>query len=226
MTATELPRCAVCRTTIRPAENVVFRTDGRVHHVACPEVICPICSCQIMPHDPIRRDGDVPVHGNCWMRRLRSASASDGNARRVAIIRGRLRVGMLPSDAPTKIWSGYGSGQLCDACGERIAVGAPEDEVVFTHSVTLRFHQGCFALWQEEKTRRNGGISGGSAASPWTLFFDLGIARRASRDRVAYAEVRAATAETLMTVTETLAMNQAVRARARVLRKAARSACL
>jgi hypothetical protein len=37
--------------------------------------------------------------------------------------------------------SSAGSGKPCDGCGERIAVGAPEFEVDFTHSVTLLFHQ-------------------------------------------------------------------------------------
>jgi len=159
----QLPHCAVCRVTIKPAENVVFRPDGRVQHTACPEVICPICSRVIMPDDPIRRDGEAPVHGNCWAQRVRAASASDGNARRAAVIREKLRAGALPPDAPTKTWGGYGSGQLCDGCGERIAIGAPEYEVDFSHSVTLRFHQGCFVFWQEERVTSRGG--GGSAAA-------------------------------------------------------------
>ena len=153
----ELPHCAVCRVTIKPAENVIFRPDGRVHHAVCPEVVCPICSRPITPNDPIRRDGDIPVHGNCWVRRLRAAGAPDGNARREAVIRGKLRAGALPSDTPTKTWSGYGSGQLCDGCGERIAIGAPECEVDVTHSVTLRFHQRCFVFWQEERVTPRGG---------------------------------------------------------------------
>jgi hypothetical protein len=31
----QLPHCAGCGLPIRPGANVVFRVDGRVHHVAC-----------------------------------------------------------------------------------------------------------------------------------------------------------------------------------------------
>ena len=71
--AAELPRCAVCRVTVKPGENVLFRTDGRVQHITCPEVVCPVCWRPIAPRDPIRRDGETLLHGNCWMRRARSA---------------------------------------------------------------------------------------------------------------------------------------------------------
>jgi hypothetical protein len=69
--AAELPHCVLCRVRLQPGENVVFRTDGRVEHVECPKVICPVCRGVIEPGQPIRRDGEQPVHGNCWMRRLR-----------------------------------------------------------------------------------------------------------------------------------------------------------
>jgi len=66
--AVELPRCANCRVTIKVGQDVVFRLDGRVNHTACPPVICPICTKPVQPQDPIRRDGDTLVHGNCWAR--------------------------------------------------------------------------------------------------------------------------------------------------------------
>jgi hypothetical protein len=154
----ELPHCALCRVSIKPAQNVVFRGDGRVQHVACPEVVCPVCSRPIAPDDPIRRDGETLVHGNCWMRRVQLARAaargggtSDGHAQRAAVICARLLARTLPPDKPTKTWGGYGSGQSCDACGERIPVGAPEYEVDFAQSVTLRFHPTCFSLWQKAR---------------------------------------------------------------------------
>ena len=76
----EFPRCAMCRVSIEPGQNVVFRTDGRVTHVDCPEVVCPVCTRQIFPGDPIRRNGEEMLHGNCWVKRSRvmagGASAS------------------------------------------------------------------------------------------------------------------------------------------------------
>ena len=69
---TDLPRCASCRVQVEPGQNVVFRTDGRVAHVECPEVTCPVCSRKIYPGDPIRRNGDEMLHGNCWVKRYRA----------------------------------------------------------------------------------------------------------------------------------------------------------
>jgi len=75
--AAELPRCAVCRVTIQAGQNVVFREDGRVNHVECPPVVCPVCSRTISPHDPIRREGEQMLHGNCWVKRFRSTAHAD-----------------------------------------------------------------------------------------------------------------------------------------------------
>jgi hypothetical protein len=71
----EFPRCALCRVTIQAGTSVVFREDGRVAHVDCPEVVCPVCTRHISPGDPIRRDGDTLLHGNCWLKRHRTLLA-------------------------------------------------------------------------------------------------------------------------------------------------------
>ena len=71
----DLPHCATCRTRVKIGENVIFREDGRVQHTECPEVLCPVCNRMILPHEPIRRDGELILHGNCWVKRYRSASS-------------------------------------------------------------------------------------------------------------------------------------------------------
>ena len=68
----ELPRCAVCRVRIEVGTNVVFRRDGRVQHVECPNVVCPVCELPVRPTQPIRRDGERQLHVRCWMRLKRS----------------------------------------------------------------------------------------------------------------------------------------------------------
>jgi hypothetical protein len=75
--AAELPRCAVCRVTIQVGQNVVFREDGRVNHVECPPVFCPECGRAISPRDPIRREGEQMLHGNCWVKRFRSTARAN-----------------------------------------------------------------------------------------------------------------------------------------------------
>jgi len=72
--AIEFPRCARCRVTLQPGENVLFRDDGRVQHTDCPDVACPVCGRSILPGTPIRRDGEQMLHANCWMRRFRTAA--------------------------------------------------------------------------------------------------------------------------------------------------------
>ena len=68
----DFPRCSICRVAIEPGQNVMFRTDGRVAHVDCPEVVCPVCTRKIVPGDPIRRNGEEMLHGNCWVKRHRA----------------------------------------------------------------------------------------------------------------------------------------------------------
>ena len=71
--AAELPICALCRTRVQSGQNVVFRPDGRVHHAECPKVTCPVCTGDVAPGQPIRRDGEQIIHANCWMRRFRTS---------------------------------------------------------------------------------------------------------------------------------------------------------
>jgi hypothetical protein len=69
------PRCAVCRVTLQAGQNVLFRDDGRVQHVECPAVTCPMCDRTIFPGTPIRRNGDQILHGNCWVKLYRSKAS-------------------------------------------------------------------------------------------------------------------------------------------------------
>jgi hypothetical protein len=64
----ELPHCAECRVRIQPGDKVLFRTDGRIQHVACPKVSCFVCGSPVEPGTPIRRHGEDLVHSNCWPR--------------------------------------------------------------------------------------------------------------------------------------------------------------
>jgi hypothetical protein len=159
--------------SIEPGQNVVFRPDGRVEHTTCPEVICPVCSQPIDQHDPIRRDGDRLVHGNCWVRLHRSMGkppvkiAGDG-ATVVSdevglLIRSRLAAGTLPRAKPEKIWARLGNGKTCSGCDRPITRGEVEHEVDALDHGTGRFHRTCLDIWQAEVARYGREISGGSA---------------------------------------------------------------
>ena len=98
-----------------------------------------------------------------------------------AVILSKIADGHLPSIEITRVWAGRGSGRPCDGCDQPVTAADVEHEIDLAGAVTLHLHSGCFMIWQDALEKRK--ISGGSGASPWTLFFDIGIARRAARPR-------------------------------------------
>jgi hypothetical protein len=141
----DLPRCASCRVSIKPGQNVVFRPDRRVQHVGCPEVVWPICSRLIRPSDPIRRDGEALLHGNCWMRRYRAATNPPVKVKRepngiTSVVRTKLKAGQLPRIEAKQVLGGRGSGLPCSGCDHAITQLEVEHEIDLNGS-TLRFHR-------------------------------------------------------------------------------------
>lgn len=133
-----------------PGQNVVFRPDGRVQHVACPRVLCPVCTLPVAPDDPIRRDGEALVHGNCWMRRERETPEPDGIT---SAVRAKVMAGALPRTEATKVWAGLGKGLPCSGCGQVITGAEVENEVDLNGAPALRFHRNCLSIWQREVAR-------------------------------------------------------------------------
>jgi len=67
-------------------------------------------------------------------------------------IRAQIEQGELPSEVPTTIWGGNGSGEKCSACDKPIE----RNEVEFEYSIgaaSIRFHRLCHGLWQIECER-------------------------------------------------------------------------
>ena len=118
-----------------------------------------------------------------------------GGAGVASLIRERLASGGLPSVAPSKVWGSIdGKSGACAGCGEKLD-GGTEYEVEFAGTVSVRFHRVCYGIWEEERLKLKPGIAGGSAASPWTLFFDERVAWRAGHDKAAVEEMLGASAE-------------------------------
>lgn len=109
------------------------------------------------------------------------------------------------------------AGAACSGCDLPITSAGVEHEVYVPGAGTFRFHRACFALWRAEVDGWRE-ISGGSAASPWALLFDLTIEHRAARDRAAHQQLRAACAEIHLRAAHARA--EARTARAAVRRKA------
>ena len=225
--AADFPRCSACRVTILPGMDTVFSADGRVHHLNCPQVICPVCSCEILPGAPIRRDGEAIVHGHCWMRRYRArvGVSMPADKYRADIVRARFASGAIPALEPTKVCGGTSTSgdSTCAGCAERILVGQIEYEVQFANTLVFRLHRACYVIWQDERGSVPREIRGGSGYS--MLMFDDSVGQRAAWDRVAFTDFLLATSATRQTAVELRQTSQRIRATAEALCGVSRRAC-
>jgi len=71
------------------------------------------------------------------------------------IVRDKVDSGVLPLDAPVKLWAGLGSGQRCSVCEQPILAAQAEYEPQYDDGrAVIRFHAGCHGLWEAERRRR------------------------------------------------------------------------
>ena len=69
-------------------------------------------------------------------------------------VRQHIEHGRLPCYVPNRIEAGYGSRHDCIACGQLISDAQVEYEVQdHRDGSRLRFHFGCYVVWQLECTR-------------------------------------------------------------------------
>ena len=81
------------------------------------------------------------------------------------LVREKVDAGVLPLEAPAKIWICLGSGRLCAACGQSILF--TEYEPLYNDNrAAIRFHAGCLGLWEAERRRRSSLPSKGSFDNP------------------------------------------------------------
>ena len=65
----------------------------------------------------------------------------------------RIEDGRLPVMLPRHIAAGYGAGNVCAACDQPVTATQVEYEVQAGDPL-LRFHLGCYVLWQIECQRK------------------------------------------------------------------------
>jgi hypothetical protein len=71
------------------------------------------------------------------------------------VIARKLDDGALPTKAPSKIYTGYGSGATCDACGDAILRAEVEYELNYPDVPrTSRLHLSCAGLWEAVRLTR------------------------------------------------------------------------
>ncbi|HEU5321147.1 MAG TPA: hypothetical protein VFX28_10115 [Methylomirabilota bacterium] len=69
-------------------------------------------------------------------------------------IRDKLDRGVLPREAPGKMYAGFGQGHPCDGCDQPIAPTQVEYELDSSEGRSIRLHLGCAGLWEAERRRR------------------------------------------------------------------------
>jgi hypothetical protein len=62
-------------------------------------------------------------------------------------IRRKMAAGVLPNEAPQKMWVGLGTGALCEACDQPIT--DIECEIDLREGRTVRLHPRCHTVWAE-----------------------------------------------------------------------------
>ena len=68
-----------------------------------------------------------------------------------SLTRDRLQRGELPREKCQVTWFGPGVGQSCALCRRTINRFEIECECERSTGAALRFHQACFAIWDEER---------------------------------------------------------------------------
>jgi hypothetical protein len=74
------------------------------------------------------------------------------------LIQDKLQSGRLPYHSASKVFGGPADGEICAACGARVAKGQLVVQGVTKQGGAddpLSLHVICFALWNEERRRRN-----------------------------------------------------------------------
>jgi hypothetical protein len=71
------------------------------------------------------------------------------------VIRRKLDDGTLPTETPDKVYTGYGSGATCDACGDSILSAQAQYELSYPDDRRIfRLHFGCAGLWEALRLQR------------------------------------------------------------------------
>jgi hypothetical protein len=67
------------------------------------------------------------------------------------LIQEKIADGRLPSAPIPRAWSGSGTGQTCDGCGEPVTHAQTMVENLDAGSRAVRFHVACFHVWNVER---------------------------------------------------------------------------
>ena len=70
------------------------------------------------------------------------------------MIRDRIENGSLPRDRTIELWHAPGFGQTCDGCGLAITTTDWMCLICADDWRTIRLHEECLVLWQEERLTR------------------------------------------------------------------------
>ena len=69
-------------------------------------------------------------------------------------IRDKMDAGTLPSEAPSKMYAGFGKADLCDGCETLILPSQVQYEFDVADGRLIKFHLGCAGLWEAYRRKR------------------------------------------------------------------------
>jgi hypothetical protein len=67
------------------------------------------------------------------------------------LIREKLADGRLPHTPVPRVWSGSGSGETCDGCGQTVTKAEMAMEGLDAKGCGVQFHVACFHVWDVER---------------------------------------------------------------------------
>jgi hypothetical protein len=70
------------------------------------------------------------------------------------LIRDRIEKGSLPRDRTIELWHALGFGKTCDGCGLAITTTDWMCLICADDWSSIRLHEECFVLWQDERLTR------------------------------------------------------------------------
>jgi hypothetical protein len=127
--------------------------------VNCGVARCTACKQSTLVYSAVRYSSSIGTQPGYrsiyWLRDVVGVKGSRGGRAMAedvsAVILAKIKSGTLPSpaDRSGKSYAGKGTDKACDGCDRTVTRDDVEYEIDVADDRTLRFHEHCFAMWQD-----------------------------------------------------------------------------